>query len=124
MKKTDRHQSARRRPLGPNEATECQLYVIELDESVLSDPAFTRANPTYREGQQCLYVGMTSLPLEERYLQHLQGGKNASRIAGFGRRLRLDLVPPSRPVRRTWALEREKKLARSLRHQGFAVWQA
>jgi len=66
MKPTQRSPFTRR--LKPSsEALACRVYVIELDESVLQDPAFVRANPRYRAGQPCLYVGMTSLSPEERY---------------------------------------------------------
>lgn len=121
MKSRPYTQTARLRPF---EASRCRVYVIELDPSVASDPAFVKANPNHEPGRPCVYVGMTSLDVAERYTQHRTGAKNASRIAGFGQRLRMDLVPPASPTRRTWAKEREKRLARELRSKGFGVWQA
>ncbi len=80
-------------------------------------------NPGYVQGNTCFYVGMTSENVEERFLQHFHGTKNVSRIAHtFGRRLRMDLVTNREPVRRTWALAREERIAKQLRSQGFGAW--
>jgi hypothetical protein len=35
------------------------VYVIELSKAVLDEPRFRKSNPNYREGQPCVYVGMT-----------------------------------------------------------------
>ncbi len=115
----------RRQPLRPNESPDCGVYALELDPSVALEPAFIACNPGYVAGRACLYVGMSSRSPEERALEHLQGKKNVSRIAHtYGRCLRMDLVENPRRVRRTWALQHEKRLARKLRSQGFGVWQA
>jgi predicted GIY-YIG superfamily endonuclease len=124
MKSQHYSQRAVSRPLRNFEASSCRIYVIELDPTVASDPVFARANPHRQPRQPCVYVGMTSLDVEERFHQHRTGVKNASRIAGFGQRLRMDLVPFAKPTRRTWAMAREKRLARELRSKGFGVWQA
>src|ERR1035437_5355444 len=114
----------RNQPLRPYENPHCQVYVIELDESVATDPVFRKANPRYVPGSPCYYVGMTSLTPEERFRQHVDGTRNSSRIAAFGLRLRMDLVANKKPVRRTWAMERERSLARALRSGGCGAWQA
>ena len=107
----------------PNESPNCFNYVIQLKESVTLDPAFMRKNPGYVPGRPCFYVGMTSEDIEERCLQHFNGTKNVSRIAHeYGLRLRMDLVTHRKPVRRTWALEREARIAKQLRSQGFGAW--
>jgi predicted GIY-YIG superfamily endonuclease len=106
----------------PFESSHCYNYVIELKESVTLDPAFMRKNPGYVSGL-CFYVGMTSGDVEERFQQHIQGTKNVSRIAHtFGLRLRMDLVTNREPVRRTWALEREVRITKQLRSQGYGAW--
>lgn len=111
--------------LRPYESNSCVVYAIELNPEVLNDPAFVDKNPNWKEGMGCVYVGMTSLTEEERCEQHLSGRKNSSRIAHlYGRHLRPDLILNRKAIRRTWALEREKRLAKHLRAQGFAVWQA
>jgi len=125
------HQNDRRRnhhqtafhPLGSNELCNCQVYVIELDVSVTSEPSFMARNPKYRQGSPCYYVGMTSLIPEDRYLEHVQGTKNVSHICHqYGRNLRMDLVPSRKPTRRTWAMMMEERLAKDLRARGFGAW--
>ena len=115
----------RSQPLGPNESSDCGVYVLELNPSVLLEPLFLAKNPGHVLGQACLYVGMSSLPPEERASEHLQGTRNVSRIAHeYGIRLRMDLVKDQARVRRNWAMEAERRLAWKLRSQGFGVWQA
>lgn len=120
-----RNQPFARQPLRPFEAPNCVIYVILLDPSVTRDPAFMRSNPQYVQGMPCYYVGLTSLSVEERFHQHLTGRKNVSRIAHqYGRKLQMDLVTNSKPIRRSWAMRREKRLAAELRAGGSGVWQA
>ncbi|MBC7980858.1 MAG: hypothetical protein H7Y36_09875 [Armatimonadetes bacterium] len=103
----------------------CVVYAIELHLSVLKDSAFMNANPRYVAGMSCFYIGMTSLLVEERYLQHTLGTKNVARIPHvYGRKLRQDMVPQRTPTRRTWAMRQEKTLALQLRAQGYGIWQA
>jgi hypothetical protein len=112
-------------PTPTPEAWTCILYAIELDLKVLRDRDFLAANPRYRAGMLCLYLGMTSLSAEERFRQHTRGIKNVSRIAhDFGQKLRQDMVPVRKPTRRTWVLKHEKTLAWQLRAQGYGIWQA
>jgi predicted GIY-YIG superfamily endonuclease len=101
------------------------VYAIELDPSVMEDPAFRAKNPQWVPGMPLVYVGMTSLSsAEERFAQHLGGTKNVSRIAHrYGRRLRMDLVPYRKPTRRTRAMKMEQRLAKALRSRGFGAWQ-
>lgn len=111
--------------LRPYESSHCTVYVLELDSAVANEPAFSAANPHWTPGMPCLYVGMTSLPIEERYRQHLSGSKNSSRmVRRYGIGLRPDLTPVMKPVRKTLALQKEKRIARRWRLSGFAVWQA
>lgn len=111
--------------LRPFESAFCVLYAIELRPEAMRDPAFAAINPHWIPGMPLLYVGMTSLNPEERFHQHKTGLKNASRIAHqFGMKLRMDLVPDNKPVRRTIAMQQEKRLARLRRSEGYAVWQA
>jgi hypothetical protein len=107
-----------------SESWSCIVYAIELDPSVIEDPAFKAKNPQWVPGMPNIYVGMTSLSGDERFAQHIRGIKNVSRIAHrYGRRLRMDLVPNRKPTRRTWALKLEERLATDLRARGFGAWQ-
>jgi hypothetical protein len=104
------------------ESSNCVVYAIELDPSVLQDPAFAAKNPQLNP-ILCVYIGMTSLSVSERYKQHILGTKNVSRIAHqYGRRLRMDLVPSRKPTRRTWAMKLEAQLAKDLKARGFGTW--
>lgn len=116
---------SRFQPLSPFESSDCGVYAIELNPSVLEDPSFVRRNPKYVPGKPCVYVGMSSLCPEERAAEHLSGTKNVSRLVHtYGICLRMDLVRDRKRVRRTWAFQIERRLARELRSQGFGVWQA
>ena len=46
------------------------VYVIELSKEVLDEPRFRKSNPNYREGQPCVYVGMTGLDPDVRFDKH------------------------------------------------------
>ena len=50
-----------------------RVYVIELDPSVLTESRFQIANPRYRRGAPCVYVGSTGLRSEERFARHKSG---------------------------------------------------
>jgi hypothetical protein len=104
------------------------IYLIELDPSVIQDSAFRKANPRLIEGQPSFYFycGSSSQRPRERYIQHITGGRNASRIAHrYGRALRMDLVPDAgQQMPRAQAIKAEARLARELRAKGYGVWQA
>lgn len=105
------------------ESSNCIVYAIELDPSVMEDPGFLAKNPQRKPNTSCFYIGMTSLSAEERCEQHLRGTKNVSRIAHqYGLSLRMDLVPNRKPTRRSWAMKLEARLARDLRARGFGAW--
>src|SRR5436190_19845399 len=54
-----------------------QVYVIELSKRVFTeDRKFREANPQFNGVLQCLYVGMTSKTLAERFKQHKTGYRN------------------------------------------------
>lgn len=104
------------------------IYLVELDPSVTQDPAFQKANPHLIPGLPSanFYCGSSSQRPRQRYIEHVTGGKNASRIAHrYGLRLRMDLVPDAgKRMPRERALKAEVRLARELRAKGFGVWQA
>lgn len=107
-----------------NELSSCQVYAIRLRPSVLTNPKFTAANPNYKPGANCYYVGMTSLLPAARLAQH-QSGINASQVAHRHLDgLDMSVVPVRKPTLRTWAFKHEQQLAKDLRAQGLGVWQA
>jgi len=99
------------------------IYVVELDSDAADDPVFAKDNPHWVKGMICLYVGSSSLTAEERFRQHRMGVNAAAVVLGFGKKLRRDLMPDQKPVPRKLALTLERRLARNLRREGFAVSQ-
>ena len=99
------------------------VYVIELDEEVLSCPRFLKANPDRRDDKPCVYVGSTALAPEERFEQHLAGYKANRYAFRYGTRLRPRLYRSYQHFeRREEAEKAEERLAARLRKRGYAVW--
>ena len=99
------------------------LYVIELDREVLKYDEFARANPQYRPGMPCLYVGETRHTPRKRFNYHLVGYKSHEFVRRFAKRLVPEYYANLNPVSRDQAGEEEQRLADRLRAQGCAVWQ-
>ena len=99
------------------------VYVIELDPSVLKARKVKNENPDYIEGMGCLYVGQTARTPEERFEQHKEGYKSNRYTKKYGVRLRPDLYERYNPINtRERAEEMEERLAAKLRTRGYAVW--
>ena len=74
------------------------VYVIELDSGVLSDRKFRKANPDYRLGAPCVYVGMTGLDPDLRFDQHKAGIKANKYAQAYGIRLIPELYEHLNPM--------------------------
>lgn len=98
------------------------VYVIQLKKTVLWNARFRQANPNYRDGKACLYVGMTGRTAEERFEQHLAGYKASRYVKKYGKRLRPDLYPTTERISYEEACELERQTAENLRARGFGVW--
>ena len=99
------------------------VYVIELDPSVLEIKKFAERNKHHKRGMPCVYVGMTGWTPTKRFQNHKRGHK-ANRFARkFGLRLMPELYDQYNPMEYDEANEMEVKLANDLRKRGFAVWQ-
>jgi hypothetical protein len=90
----------------------------------VGEDKFLKANPGYIAGAKlCVYVGMTGLTPEERFQRH-RAGVQANR---FVKRYGVDLCPTLyadlNPMPHDLAREMEPWLARSLRADGYGVWQ-
>ncbi|MCO6412287.1 MAG: hypothetical protein J5I92_06045 [Thiogranum sp.] len=99
-----------------------KLYVITLHPDVLSCREFRAANPGYREGMPCVYVGITIHDPGDRYRQHKAGYKSSRYPRRYGVELALDLIDGFDESGLSDE-EKEAALADWLRDQGFAVWQ-
>jgi hypothetical protein len=67
------------------------VYVILLDSSVLRHPSILRLNPNRQLTKPCVYVGMTGLPVEQRFENHKKGQKSAWVVKKYGLRLMPEL---------------------------------
>ena len=53
------------------------VYVILLDPVTLGLPSIVRLNPNRDPAKPCVYVGMTGLPVKQRFENHKKGVKAA-----------------------------------------------
>ncbi|MEO5701796.1 MAG: hypothetical protein ABIS17_15780 [Casimicrobiaceae bacterium] len=107
----------------PRRAFHHSVYVIELASEVLQERRFVRANPDYRLGRPCVYVGMTGLLPDERFDKHKAGIKANRFVQRYGLRLVPELYDVYNPMPYRAAQEMEVELGIGLREAGYAVWQ-
>ena len=100
------------------------VYVVELSPDVLHEPRFRNANPNYRFGFPCVYVGMTGLDPDVRFDKHKAGIQSNRYVREYGVRLLPALYQAYNPMPYDAARDMEVELAIALREQGFGVWQA
>src|SRR6266446_1834879 len=97
------------------------VYVILLDSSVLRHPSILRLNPNREPTKPCVYVGMTGLPVEQRFENHKNGQKSAWVVRKYGLRLMPELFGFLNPMPFEAAAQMEKDLAEDLRADGYTV---
>ena len=100
------------------------VYVIELDRRVLDEPRFMKANPGYRAGKPCVYVGMTGIDPDVRFDKHKAGIQANRYVQRFGLRLLREIYEAYNPMAYDAARDMEVELAIDLREGGYGVWQA
>lgn len=100
------------------------VYVILLDDRVLNEHSFRRANADFQYNKPCVYVGMTGLTPEIRFARHKGGIKGNRFVLEYGLRLLPALYQVYNPMPYTAAQEMEVELAIGLKEEGYAVWQA
>lgn len=99
------------------------VYVIGLSKDVLEDRRFREANPQYKAGKPCVYVGRSVRTPEERLAQHKAGYKSSRYPRRYGRYLQRRHFEKLNPMTYEEASRQEVELARRLRARGYAVWQ-
>ena len=97
------------------------VYVILLDPSVLRHPSILRLNPNSEPTKPCVYVGMTGLPVEQRFENHKNGQRSAWVVRKYGLRLMPELFRFLNPMPFEAAAQMEKDLAEDLRADGYTV---
>ena len=97
------------------------VYVIRLNPAVAKHPKVLRQNPKRNPSKPCVYVGMTGLPVAERFTNHRNGYKSSWVAERYGDRLLPELYEHLNPMPYEAAVEMEKDLAEDLRNQGYTV---
>ena len=100
------------------------VYVIELSADVLHEKRFMKANPGYRAGKPCVYVGMTGLDPDVRFDKHKAGIQSNRYVKEFGLRLLPEIYEAYNPMSYDEARDMEVEVAIDLREDGYGVWQA
>ena len=97
------------------------VYVILLEPEILRHPSIIRLNPNRDPAKPCVYVGMTGLPVEQRFENHKKRVKEAWVVAKYGIRLMPELYEYLNPMPFEAAAQMEKDLAADLRAEGYTV---
>ena len=100
------------------------VYVIELSKDVLYESKFKKANPNYKTGQPCVYVGMTGLDPDIRFDKHKAGIQSNKYAQKYGLRLMPEIYEKLNPMPYGDAQYMEVDLGLRLKGRGFGVWQA
>jgi len=97
------------------------VYVILLNPAVAKHPKVLRQNPKRDPSKPCVYVGMTGLPVAERFTNHKRGHKSSWVVRNYWDRLLPALYEHLNPMPSEAAVQMEKDLAEDLRNQGYTV---
>ena len=101
------------------------VYVVLLSSEVLKHPKFIKANGAYKEGELCVYVGMTGLDPDTRFDKHKAGIQSNRYVQQYGLRLMPELVDDlKQPMTYKDAQYLEVEIGIKLKELGYAVWQA
>jgi hypothetical protein len=97
------------------------VYVILLSPEVMKHRTVLRENPRRDPKKPCVYVGMTGLDPNERFMNHKNGYKASWVVEKYGMNLLPELYECFNPMPFEAAAEMEKELAEDLRAQGYTV---
>jgi hypothetical protein len=97
------------------------VYVVLLENAVAKHRSILRANPRRDPLKPCVYVGMTGLPVDDRFENHKNGYKSAWVVKKYGRRLMPELYEHLNPMPFEAAAQMEIELAEDLRAEGYTV---
>src|SRR5688572_21223998 len=97
------------------------VYVVLLKSTVARIRTVRLANPKRDAKKPCVYVGLTGLPPDQRFANHLQGIKSSSFVQRYGVQLLPELYAHLNPMPYQAALQMELDLAEDLRRLGYTV---
>jgi hypothetical protein len=97
------------------------VYVVLLSDAVAKHPSILRLNPKRDPLKPCVYVGMTGIPVDHRFENHMNGYKSAWVVRKYGVRLMPELYEHLNPMPFEAAVQMESELAEDLRAAGYTV---
>jgi hypothetical protein len=97
------------------------VYVVLPKPDVAKHSKVLHQNPKRDSSKHYVYVGMTGLTVDERFLNHKNGHKSSWVVKRYGDRLLPELYDHLNPMPYEAAVEMEKDLAEDLRNQGYTV---
>ena len=97
------------------------VYVILLNPGVAKHPKVLRQNPKRDPSKPCVYVGMTGLPVAERFTNHRNGYKFSWVVKKYAEGLIPELYEHLNPMPFEAAVQMEADLAEDLRATGYTV---
>jgi hypothetical protein len=97
------------------------VYVVLLNDAVAKHPSILRLNPKRDPLKPCVYVGMTGVPVDQRFENHKNGYKSAWVVRKYGVRLMPELYEHLNPMPFDAAVQMETELAEELRIAGYTV---
>ena len=97
------------------------VYVILLKPDAARHSKVLQQNPKRDSLRPCVYVGMTGLTVDQRFLNHKNGHKSSWVVKRYGDQLLPELYEHLNPMPYEAAVEMERDLAEDLRNQGYTV---
>jgi hypothetical protein len=97
------------------------VYVVLLSPAVGKLRKVRLLNPDRDPKKPCVYVGLTGLPPEERFVNHQQGIKSSLYVKRYGIRPLPELFEHLNPMPYAAAAQMEKDLTEDLRREGYTV---
>ena len=95
--------------------------MVLLENAAAKHPSILRANPRRNPLKPCVYVGVTGLPVDDRFENHKNGYKSAWVVKKYGLRLMPELYEHLNPMPFEAAAQMEIELAEDLRAAGYTV---
>lgn len=97
------------------------VYVVLLNNAVVQHRSILRLNPNRDPLKPCVYVGMTGIPIDQRFENHKKGYKSAWVVRKYAVRLMPELYEHLNPMPFEGAVQMEADLAEDLRAAGYTV---
>ena len=97
------------------------VYVVLLRPAAKRLRPVRAANPGRDPAKPCVYVGMTGLTPEARFVNHQRGIKAAAVVTRYGVQLMPELYTHLNPMPFAAAVQMEQDLAADLRGAGYTV---